>query len=43
LGPVHRTSHPERDRLVAVKMFRLELLPDRLQQLVSELQKLITK
>jgi hypothetical protein len=43
LGPVYRTYHYEPDRLVPVKMVRLELLPDRLQQLVSELQKLITK
>jgi hypothetical protein len=43
LGPVYQTSHPEPDRLVAVKMFGLELLPDRLPQLVSELQKLITR
>jgi hypothetical protein len=43
LGPVYRPYHHEPDRLVAMKMVRLELLPDRLQQLVSELQKLITK
>jgi serine/threonine protein kinase len=41
LGPVYRAYQPELDRLVAVKMFRLEVSADQAQQFVAELEKLI--
>jgi serine/threonine-protein kinase len=41
LGPVFRAYEPDRDRLVAVKVFRLGLPPERVQQLVAELEQLI--
>lgn len=41
LGPVFRAYQPEQDRLVAVKLFRLDLPPERVHQLVAELEKLI--
>lgn len=37
LGPVFRTYEPERDRLVAVKVFRLDITPEQAQQLADEL------
>jgi len=41
LGPVFRAYEPERDRLVAVKVFRLDLPPERAHQLVGEFERLI--
>jgi serine/threonine protein kinase len=41
LGPVFRAYEPERDRLVAVKVFRLDLPPERVHQLVGEFDRLI--
>ena len=41
LGPVYRAYQPELDRLVAVKMFRLDVPPDRLNAFVGEIDKLI--
>jgi hypothetical protein len=40
-GPVYRAYEPELDRLVAVKMFRLDATPERLGHFVTELEKLI--
>jgi eukaryotic-like serine/threonine-protein kinase len=37
LGPVFRTYEPERDRLVAVKVFRLDITPEQAQVLADEL------
>ena len=37
LGPVFRTYEPTRDRLVAVKLFRLDITPEQAQSLVDEL------
>jgi eukaryotic-like serine/threonine-protein kinase len=39
LGPVFRTYEPTRDRLVAVKVFRLDITPERAQSLADELGK----
>jgi serine/threonine protein kinase len=41
LGPVFRAYQPEQDRLVAVKLFRLDLEPERAHQLVAEFERLI--
>src|SRR4051794_22547449 len=41
LGPVFRAYQPEQDRLVAVKLFRLDLPPERAHQLVAEFEQLI--
>src|SRR5712691_4625525 len=41
LGPVFRAYDPESDRLVAIKLFRLDLPPERVHQLVDEFEKLI--
>jgi serine/threonine-protein kinase len=41
LGPVFRAYQPEQDRLVAVKLFRLDLDPERVQRFVGELERLI--
>jgi len=38
LGPVFRTYDPSRDRLVSVKVFRLDLLPEQAEALAAELQ-----
>ena len=38
LGPVYRTYDPDNDRLVAVKAFHLDLIPEQLQSLVDELR-----
>ncbi|HVC18751.1 MAG TPA: PEGA domain-containing protein [Vicinamibacterales bacterium] len=43
LGPVFRAYQPERDRLVAVKMFRLDLLPEQVYALAGELQQLVDR
>jgi serine/threonine protein kinase len=37
LGPVFRTYEPTRDRLVAVKLFRLDITPEQAQSLANEL------
>ncbi len=37
LGPVFRTYEPTRDRLVAVKVFRLDITPEQAQVLADEL------
>ena len=39
-GPVFRAYDPDRDRLVAVKLFRLDEPPDRAHRLVAELEAL---
>jgi hypothetical protein len=41
LGPVFRAYEPDRDRLVAIKLFRLDLPPERVHQLVGEFEQLI--
>jgi serine/threonine protein kinase len=37
LGPVFRTYEPTRDRLIAVKVFRLDITPEQAQALADEL------
>jgi serine/threonine kinase PknH len=39
LGPVFRTYEPTRDRLVAVKVFRLDIVPEQAQSLADELSR----
>lgn len=39
LGPVFRTYEPERDRLVAVKVFRLDITPEQAKTLADELSR----
>jgi serine/threonine-protein kinase len=39
LGPVFRTYEPTRDRLVAVKVFRLDIVPEQAQALATALGK----
>lgn len=41
LGPVFRAYEPDRDRLVAIKVFRLDLPPERVHRLVAEFERLI--
>ena len=41
MGPVFRAFDPDRDRLVAIKVFRLDLPPERVHQLVAEFERLI--
>ena len=41
MGPVYRAYDPESDRLVAVKLFRLDLAPERVHRFVAELEQLI--
>lgn len=41
LGPVFRAYDAQQERLVAVKLFRLDLTPERLPQLVAGFQRLI--
>lgn len=41
MGPVFRAYEPDRDRLVAIKVFRLDLAPERVHQLVAEFERLI--
>jgi hypothetical protein len=40
-GPVFRAYEPDQDKLVAVKLFRLDLPPERVHQLVASLEALI--
>jgi serine/threonine protein kinase len=42
LGPVFRTYEPSRDRLVAVKVFRLDVTPEQAQSLADELGRAAT-
>lgn len=41
LGPVFRAYEPDRDRLVSIKLFRLDLPPERVHQLIAEFERLI--
>jgi hypothetical protein len=41
LGPVYRAVHSGENRVVAVKVFRLDVPPERVHQFVAELEKLI--
>jgi len=41
LGPVFRAYDAERERLVAVKVFKLDLPPDRVHRLVAEFERII--
>lgn len=41
LGPVFRTYDPQSDRLVAIKAFRLELLPEDIARLADGLRRLV--
>src|SRR5207248_8099040 len=41
LGPVFRAYDPERERLVAIKLFTLDLPPERVHQLVAAFETLI--
>jgi serine/threonine protein kinase len=41
LGPVFRAYEPDRDRLVAIKLFKLDLPPEQVHHLVTELERLI--
>ena len=43
LGPVFRAHDPGRDRLVAIKVFRLDLTPEQSAALVHELEHLVGK
>jgi serine/threonine protein kinase len=40
LGPVFRTYDPQRDRLVAVKAFRLDIVPEEVARLAESLRRL---
>src|SRR6187399_157756 len=42
LGPVFRAYDPENERLVAVKMFRLDLPPEQVHRLEAELAALVS-
>jgi serine/threonine protein kinase len=41
LGPVFRAYDPEREHLVAIKLFKLDLPPERVHQLVAAFERLI--
>ena len=41
LGPVFRAYDPGQDKLVAVKLFRLDLPPERVHELVADFERLI--
>jgi serine/threonine-protein kinase len=41
LGPVFRAYEPDRERLVAIKLFRLDLPPDRVHRLIEEFERLV--
>jgi serine/threonine protein kinase len=43
LGPVFRAWQTDRDRLVAIKVFQLDLVPEQVTALVAELQKLVAQ
>ena len=43
LGPVFRAYDPERDRLVAVKLFRLGLTPELVHQFTAGLERLVAQ
>jgi hypothetical protein len=43
LGPVFRGQDPERDRVVAIKVFRLDITPEQAAELAAELQKLVDR
>src|SRR5438105_9387161 len=40
LGPVFHAYEPDRDRHVAIKLFRLDLAPERVHQLVAGFERL---
>src|SRR5437773_10161685 len=42
LGPVFRAYDATRERLVAVKLFKLDLPPERVHQLVAELDRIVS-
>ena len=41
MGPVFRAFDPDRDRLVAIKLFTLDLAPERVHQVVAEFEGLL--
>jgi serine/threonine protein kinase len=41
LGPVFRTYDPQRDRLVAIKAFRLDIVPELVAKLADSLRRLV--
>ena len=41
LGPVFRTYDPDRDRLVAVKAFQLDLVPEQIEVFVGALKRVV--
>ena len=41
LGPVFRTYEPQRDRLIAVKAFKLDIVPEDVARLADSLRKLV--
>jgi serine/threonine-protein kinase len=41
LGPVFRTYEPQRDRLIAVKAFRLDIVPEDVARLADALRRLV--
>jgi hypothetical protein len=41
LGPIFRAYDPDQDKLVAVKWFRIDLVPERTHRLVAELEQVI--
>lgn len=43
LGPVYRTYEPARDRLVAVKVFRLDLTPEQVETFARHLARLVER
>jgi hypothetical protein len=43
LGPVFRAHDPDRDRVVAVKVFRLDITPEQAAELSTELQRLVQR
>jgi serine/threonine protein kinase len=43
LGPVFRGHDTQRDRLVAVKVFKLDMAPERVHQLLGELEHIVAQ